>query len=456
MATESRIRRRSSATTQQRVELGRLRVVDSPPGDEHLNREIGVYYSTHINQWPSFVEYTRDQLNPGPPYIIGGDFDSMKATLPQQGIQGHSKYRGYVYGWGHVEYNGGFAEPWYTDEYNDLDYLEVGEDQTDTDLYPDLKTYGAEAYDKTRPKLDSAGLGIFIAEAKDLPRQLRTSAKGFHDIWDATQSNRWRNRRKLKMLPDKAAEHFLNHQFGWRPFINDLSKFYSTYQKSADYMKHVSRNNGRWMKRERSVRHTESEEVIFDSNLQGVSHYRVAPEDNFIQSLRTAAHYQIILRQSTQIWSAGTFKYYRPEFDLSDPSYDGKINTMRRHMAMYGATINPSLVWEATPWSWLVDWFSNTGQIIENWSRTQEDNLVSKWFYIMHRKVRTIVLRQSVTFNTGGEVVMEWERKFDIKRRMGQISPYGFNLAWADLSPTQIGILSAIGLGRVPRRRQSR
>lgn len=427
----------------------KLGVVDIlPPGGTEW---YGNYpYETDGHIYTNSVERTWDEIHPGPPFTTGGPFLNVKSELEYDSVKGSGVYYGQVYGWGTIRYTGGFANPWHPDFMSDLDYLNIGTDLSNTSYFPSLSAVGVEARQKMSPRLSSAGLSVALAEARDIPRMLQTSAKGFHDQWKSLGGNT----RSHLMQPKRIADHFINHQFGWAPFLDDLSKFHDTYQNAAKYIAQTKRDNNSWVRRRRTMSKIESEQVVYDSHISGTSGYKVAPgSDLFISSLHTNSRYQAILRTKANIWSAGAFKYYRPEFDDTQPDYGSAYNAVQRQLTQYGARLNPSIIWQATPWSWLIDWFSNVGDQIKVATEIAQDGVSSKYLYVMSSMTHDLVLQQDIGLHTGGKRTLEWHRKYDIKRRVGQESPFGFNLASSSLSARQIAILGALGAsGARPRR----
>lgn len=435
--------RQSSPPSPTQELLGVVDVVNSPPGSEYLNREIGRYY-TATSQLAESREVTIDQTNEGPPFLSGGDFLNIKTSLPRTQVQGSGVYYGQS-SHGNIRYTGGFTNPFVVgDMLTDSFYTDWDKLMNETDLFPDLDGYGPEAWAKLKPRLDEVGLGVALAESRDLPRMMSTSAKGFHELWKAGGGIM----NKPYMQPKTAADHYLNHQFGWVPFLSDMAKMYKAYDNTHKYMAQIKRDNGTWVKRRRVMSHTVSEEVIFDTGEGGSFAWRVEPADYLIEALRTSARYRILLRRTLDVWAVGKFVYYRPEFDVKKKSHDSSYDRMNRQMTMYGARINPSVVWKATPWSWLIDWFTDVGTSIDNLTAIANDSLVSQYMYLMHHTTRHFVLQQTVNFNGGNLQTLEWQRSVDIKRRRGALSPYGLGLSWGDLSARQLTILGALGLSR--------
>jgi hypothetical protein len=115
---------------------------------------------------------------------------------------------------------------------------------------------------------------------------------------------------------------------------------------------------------------------------------------------------------------------------------------------LMGIRLTPETVWNLAPWSWAVDWFTNTGDIIHNISAFARDSLVMKYGYIMSHDHLDgyCVMPGGTNFNgniTGGSVTYLRDRK-----KRFPASPYfGFGTT-GSLSAGQKAILLALGLSR--------
>jgi hypothetical protein len=446
--------RQSLIPPNQRVQAGTLNIVN----------EYGVVQGPLFPIWAqgpwvsAIREKCWDEVHPGPPFNVGGPFASVKIVRPQWNIQGVGSYpTDYLWGanWT-LRYDGGFYDPiWY--EYLD----DIPESVYDTlgavtsSLYPDLSAIGAGAYERLRPKLGKAGLGQAIVEIRDLPKMLKTTAKGFGSIYRGlggvgdytTKSFRKEIRRRYgRMLPKESANQFLNQQFGWVPFLKDLQDVYSVHQQARALKSQISRDNNTWIKRRRVDPTVESATVVYETH----THPGCQPWGQYFSGMYDASslHHTITLIEMTEVWYEGSFKYYRPEFDWDAGTAKGPLAALQREMAIYGADLNPVLVWKVTPWSWLVDWFTNASAAIQRAQDWGSDSMVARYMYLMHRRRRIFELRSRFTTIDGKHHDYFWYRSADIKRRQPADSPFTFSLSSGDLSARQFAILAALGISR--------
>lgn len=411
-----------------------------------------VVYSTAPGNKQS-LERTWDSVNSGPPYRSGGPFMNIKVELPQFAIQGTGVYRTapdypdpqYWY-----QYQGGFSNPSFTgDSLPTTKYMSLGMALPyPPELIPSLSYLCAEVTARLRPKLEKSNVGQQLAELRDLPSMLKTSAKGFASLWGKLGGSS----KGVFMNPKGASEHFLNHQFGWAPFIGDLGQLKTTVENQRAFLAKLAKDNNTWKRRIYTVTDDHTSEVKVrnyiggffpnDSRTDRMTQWKTVDGNPEVR----AYTYQIEENLS-KIWAEGSFRYYNPAFDSKLADFDSALNTIDRYLTLYGARINPSLIWKVMPWSWLIDWFTNFGDIIDNLVAQAEDRCVARYMYLMHHRLRMYTNRSVIHMNSG-DVVMQWSRLAEIKRREDAPSPYSFCFDWNNLSSMQLAILAALGITR--------
>jgi hypothetical protein len=378
----------------------------------------------------------------------GGPFHCYRAEIPIPEVQGIGSYTGMdlrPYGYGNV-YNGGFVSANWSHGYSATDFMMAGNDGSIGPDFESAAPYGASAYNKFKPRTQAFDAMQFLFDdIKDLPQQLRTTAelmKGSYRslLSSAPRSVRQQAAREL-VQPRSISEQFLNYQFGWAPFIGDLAKLYDAYESFNKRYAQVKRDNGHWIKRGGSVVKTreESDKEVIEGGV-----YPVLTSDFY----STPGHPDTTTRWTSverDVWFSGQFKYYIPGYkrDLSDVDRYELFGAMLRH---YGVGISPSVVWELTPWTWLVDWFSNAGDVISNISSVMTDQLVSRNAFVMCHAKHLAYVSSNIHLKDG-EVHCFWYQEVDTKKRT-LANPYGFGLTWGDLTPRQLGILAALGITR--------
>jgi hypothetical protein len=116
---------------------------------------------------------------------------------------------------------------------------------------------------------------------------------------------------------------------------------------------------------------------------------------------------------------------------------------------LLGSRITPETLWNLTPWSWLVDWVFNIGDVLSNLSAFSNDGLVMRRGYVMrHENLTHDYTLTGIRFMNGYNPGMIYQRFSTETKIRRSASPYGFSASWPDFSPRQLAILAALGITR--------
>jgi len=242
-----------------------------------------------------------------------------------------------------------------------------------------------------------------------------------------------------------AGKDYLNAQFGWRPLVNDISDFVNTVKKFDSVISQYERDAGKVVRRNYRFP-TETTSDTWKENTE-FSAKALCYGGNGIRPDGLAAG-PVEVTEETVIdrWFSGAFTYYLPS------GYDSRnqLSKLALIADRFGLDPSPDLVWELTPWSWAVDWFSNAGDVISNVSDFANGGLVMRYGYIMEHSIRkrTYTQPRSGFAPQGnplaaGPVSLVTETK--VRR---QADPFGFGVSWEGLSTFQASILAALGISR--------
>lgn len=429
------------------------------------NSNKWVVYDTRtqlITGWPFLSkERTWDQTHVGPPWTSGGPFKNIKLShVSPYGAQAGGGYvtnnAGYVvtpFGNGRIRYQGGFLPP---GDWPAVDWVAGSPQQLlleNSNIFPDMGHLDTRAWDNTKPRLEQGGLYVAIKELKDIPRMFQTTAKAFREAWELSHSlfapRNAKTARQIFMAPKKAAEHFLNHNFGWVPFVKDLADFLSNLRDFREKIAILSQNNGQWIRKRSILENRISDDPIpgwSGTGIHNVFPLNTSPaNDTWVGTPR----WEYRLRTQTYSTAVGSFRYYVPYFDVYSPEWGG-LGSVRRQLMLHGLRVSPSNIYKAVPWSWLVDWLTPVGHDLQVLQDSEFDSVVAKYLYTTTHSAQSIDFEQYVPFNqaSGGPRTLSWSRSVSTKQRKAIDSPYGFGLTWDELSPKQLAILAALGITR--------
>lgn len=239
-----------------------------------------------------------------------------------------------------------------------------------------------------------------------------------------------------------AGSEYLNVEFGWKPLISDIRKTANAITHSDKLVQQYSRNSGRKIKRAMTL--PGSTEVISQTKTVG----GVYPTPSIGPPFSEAPmEREITETKFSRRWFEGCFTYYLPPFDP-----DGHNFKRNRQIAnyLYGARVDPELVWNLTPWTWAIDWLGNFGDVLHNVGAFRDNGLVMQYGYVMDTTIHDVTTTISnikyysipdTTFSCSTTL------RTTVKQRR-TATPYGFGLDVSSFSDRQKAILIALGFSR--------
>jgi hypothetical protein len=416
----------------------------SDPGGHTMSNPLNTLGYAGISAKACF-----DEKHQGPPYESGGPLRVIRTECATPfGIPAGKGV--YYYPDRRQRYVGGFGMPRLADFGSGVESFSADNFSpllvySNPSFASNLLTWSNKAWSSTAPKLEKAGLGVALAELRDVPRMLKTTSRFFHDTWKSLGGNF----KTKTMTPKGAADHFLNHQFGWRPFLKDLDDMCQTMSNSDTIIKRLQDENGQWIRNRATLVLEKTSTLFGQANIMpGFLFPNTKFTYIFDPWIVGTPTYNIYDDYTHSVTSVGQFRYYRPEFDrANDTGYMARLNAIQRQLTIYGIRITPSNVYKATPWTWAADWVSDAGKYVSRVNDMLVDSVACKYLYITERKERTRRIVVSIPF-VNQTVSLSWTlRNKTIQREEGS-SPYGFGLSMSNLSARQLAIAGALGLTR--------
>lgn len=356
------------------------------------------------------IDQCVDETHPGPPYRSGGPCDIWHKKVGPYHFDSFTADQGW---WGSarfIHYSGNWK--------SELP-MRLNDPSGWLSSWGDGSAYGATGWNKYKPGKPGAQLSVFLGELRDLPRMFQFKLREFRDI----------------------GSQYLNYRFGWKPFLNDLRRFFNTTKDFAKRYDALRRNNGQWVKKGGVVASSnDSWEETVGFGVGPVLPTQFYPLGYSLPPMR------LKWTQSKKVWFEGRFKYWIPDLGTQD-----FLDRFRR--TDLGLTLSPEVVWELIPFSWLIDWFTNIGDVMSNASDGNASPVVAQYAYVMcHSRLRVDISNDFQYYpdvDAGGlkqvsiRTYVEWERK-----QRAAANPFGFGLTYEGLSAGQLAILVALGLAR--------
>lgn len=237
-----------------------------------------------------------------------------------------------------------------------------------------------------------------------------------------------------------AGSEYLNVEFGWKPLVSDIEKCLYTIKNFHQILDQYRRDSGKLIRRRYDF-----DEIVVTNTTESVGFQPICGRNivhsQFVKSVSGPTLKTV--KETKKRWFEGVFKFYLPP-------YGSLAESEALANKLWGTRLTPELVWNAAPWSWLADWFTNSGDLIHNISAFQHDGLVMPWGYMMETCERTITyvcpgLQFWAYPGLKGDAVQSFK---GITKRRRVATPYGFGLTFEGFSSRQLAILAALGLSR--------
>jgi hypothetical protein len=287
----------------------------------------------------------------------------------------------------------------------------------------DLDEKGATAVARCKPTNSAFDTGVFIGELirEGLPR--------------FGPSQNWQERTAAAKA---AGDDYLNVRFGWEPLVNGVQDFLGTVNSSYSALQQMRRDSGRFVRRSYSF----EEESSHTSSLTSLG--TIFPGGSYY--VTSSAQRLITVETVRKCWFSGAFVYHLPDSLLGE----SKLEELRAVAELnFGIAFTPETLWNLAPWTWAVDWFTNAGDVIANISGSQRYGLIMPYGYVMENSiVKRTVSTRGVTFKGGRPGVPTPITFVTETKTRRKANPFGFGVSDADLDPSQISILAALGMSR--------
>lgn len=191
--------------------------------------------------------------------------------------------------------------------------------------------YKTLALANASPYKSSLNLPLFLFELRELPSMIRQLGRVLAKQVRATD----------------VAGGYLAYSFGWAPLVSDLLKLF-------DLSKDIENRKAYFRRLEKGthVRRSLGTHTVRDTTLNTSTLLSYAFP-------KTMAQVHGNLTETQKVWFTLNAKLRQP-LNMS-PS---DLHSLSRNQ-IYGLRFNPSDLWDAIPWSWLIDYFTNIGDMLE-------------------------------------------------------------------------------------------
>jgi hypothetical protein len=384
---------------------------------------------------------------------VGGSFLSRKRYVTSTNVSDYRLYGDDAFGASPKTVSSDYLGPLLCQAPGDCQFPAYA-DSSDSEL----RTLGTHAIAMCAPTNPAANLSTFLGEflTEGIPDSVGEAFRHLNNSVNLTKLPK--TTKGLKHVTRKTAKagskEFLNSEFGWLPILSDMSSLSIALMNAERIIAQFERDAGRVVRRGWNFK----PEV--ETSIVPVSADRYGPWTVSYNSLwyhPSKPPKGQVWRETTVSrtrWFKGAFTYFIPPRQANKFGTEDIGRRISEAQKLLGAAPTPGTVWNLLPWSWLVDWFSNVGDLAKNLDAMIIDSQVLVYGYMMEHTVSTntytLVGPYYLRDGTVGPAPASISMVSETKKRV-QASPYGFGLTLGGLSTLQMSILAALGITRVRR-----
>jgi len=321
----------------------------------------------------------------------------------------------------------------------------------------ELLAYGTTAIARTRPDVSPASVTQFLVELKrdGIPFKRKLSKEELKRLL-----RKFNEKGVAKHTSKEASDFFLENQFGLKPFIGDLTSFVKVLHSGNSTLDNLIANSGKTIRRRYSF-----PDENFSTTKGGRTTGRLFGFSHLPDFASTDGQWFVLMdgrpnplyshswdvKTTRKTWFSGSYQIYMPK-DMEPVS---RLHSIADHLRWdYGVDLNFDTLWNLAPWSWLLDWELNMGDLITNLSRWSQDAVVLRYGYVMQETKTSYIVAPQTAFRDEPAVSVKPGRLLGSmgvnvhRKRRIRATPYGFGKTFGSLTGNQKSILAAIGITR--------
>jgi len=215
----------------------------------------------------------------------------------------------------------------------------------------------AKAYAKTNPTRPAVSLCNFFYELKDVPELLRKKGLAYLASHPGA----------AKGTLSQFSSTYLEFRYGWVPIVSDLLKMMGFKDDVTKTFKNLKKT---FQDRGLSSKFTFFKDILLSST----------PNENYGYARGTSSYIHDVYVYASMRWKSQ---------GMPDSLTDDQLQT-RAALLAEGLYVSPRAVWDALPWSWFIDWFSNVGDFISANQNVMDIYHTDEWVHTKIEAIRSV------------------------------------------------------------------
>lgn len=254
--------------------------------------------------------------------------------------------------------------------------VSYGEEE-DLTMPSTLTDVSQSLFEKARPKLAKLSLMESLVDFTQTSRLLKKGAERIQQAYESLTPKKKElfDRPSYRLTERQRKDKFVvETEFGWKPFVSDVVGFFDLIKNSETYINRLVRYNGYWHRRRSGTYQIDSGTSVRTFGAGYGSYYIIPAAYSLKQGMQCTEY-------SDTVRFVGNFRYYVP--GLRRDTFVGRAAALS---VLTGLHLNPRNVYQAIPWSWFADWFTNVGTWVDHFTSTTQEECCMKYGYLTRKR----------------------------------------------------------------------
>jgi len=238
----------------------------------------------------------------------------------------------------------------------------------------------------------------------------------------------------------RQSDSYLQYKFNIAPLLSDIKGVFDSFKAyQAQAMRLVSQS-AKLKTSHYTMQLLEDSDQLYNGNQDDSSLARVCSLIPGAAFYTSVSHRDSILLPS-KFHVEIQYSYYYTEFQKQHAALFAALDDL-------GVNFNPAIIWNAIPWSFVVDWAFGVGQALQKYRTNNLEPVIDIHRCLWSiRRERHIICSNDVGTQTG--IPMSFVKETAYRRQPYQMT--GHSVQLSGLTPTEISLGAALGLTRRPR-----
>lgn len=234
---------------------------------------------------------------------------------------------------------------------------------------------------------------------------------------------------------------FLNYQFGISPVLSDARSFNEGIKEYDKILAQYKRDAGKRIRRRTERKLVEDSE---DTTVRTTAYPIGADGGSFPPYCISASGKSLTTTTKIKryVWYSGAFEYHIPE------EISRLAELVLEWNRVYGIIPDPARMWELLPFSWLIDWFTNSGNFLRHMFLQTSEGATQTYGYVMCETHVETTWTYKGQFRVDGVLQPDTitMRSTDVLRQRERVIPFGPSATGKELTARQLAILGALAI----------